>query len=73
MNCIYEKTKTYKIGIGDGILDQITYCQLKMKSETMKVEIYSKLFELNLEGSGLTEFCPVTDEGNWDACPFRKI
>lgn len=70
MSCKYAKPVINIIS--DSISATEIYCRLKMNSKEIQIKVYSKLFEIGLERSGLTDFCPVAEEENWIVCPFQK-
>ncbi|MBU6430068.1 MAG: hypothetical protein KGR26_13720 [Cyanobacteria bacterium REEB65] len=63
--CRYAKgsiLKTPQMG-GPTMIDHYTKCSLKMQSELQKTEIYSILLQKGLEGSVITDVCPVAATG----------
>jgi len=72
MKCIHLREQTANIKqIGLSTITQGEYlCLLKMQSEAKQIEIYQTLFEKGLEGSILSDVCPIVPSNNWNACPY---
>jgi hypothetical protein len=49
-----------------------THCELKLRGEHEKLQVYDELFALGLEGSLATTICPVASSGRWFSCPFHQ-
>lgn len=58
--------------IGDTISLVKKDCAIKMRSRMDLLKVYSALFKKGLEGSMLTNCCPVADREAWSECPFSS-
>lgn len=74
MRCRHAQTHTERInaiGQAPEVIQQ-TLCRLKMQSRIAQTEVYGKLLELGLEGSMITNSCPLAVQSNWKECPFYE-
>lgn len=55
---------------GDVVHSSVDLCLLKQQSEQKRVEIYSRLFEKELEGSSIGDNCPVALTDKWKECDY---
>ena len=73
MSCKHLHSQSVKIPVLGGSIDHSEhYCLLKNQSEEKQLEVYQKLFESGLEGSFVTNKCPVAESKNFAKCPFYK-
>ncbi len=74
MSCIYLeinlKTVT-QLGASPFKLKEYN-CGLKKQSPQMQLKVYSALFKKGLEGSFISNVCPVAETEQWEECPFYK-
>lgn len=72
MSCKFLKTISQDLPIlgGKKLTHKRFMCQLKIQSESKKLEVYGKLAELGLENSFVNEECPVAAESNFGKCPY---
>lgn len=66
-----ESTRHNFLG-GDSLMNAVCYCRLKERSQGHQLQVYDALFKQGLEGSMLTNVCPVAETGRWVMCPFYK-
>lgn len=57
---------------GPPILHQTALCAVKMQGLHEQLAVYNALFERGLEGSRLSDICPVASSGQWHKCPFAE-
>ncbi|RLL85327.1 hypothetical protein CN13_06820 [Petrotoga sp. HKA.pet.4.5] len=75
MRCKYLEIKTESTPLigEEPYISKLYNCTLKMRSKQKQVEIYQQLFEKGLEGSFITDRCPIAAKGNWNDCPFFEV
>ena len=74
MNCRHlrvESTRHNFLG-GDSLVNTVCNCRLKEQSQGHQLQVYQALFSQGLEGSMLTNVCPVAETGQWAKCPFYQ-
>lgn len=57
---------------GEPLIVRQENCALKMQSSLKQLEVYQALFEKGLEGSMVSNICPIAASGNWKDCPFYR-
>lgn len=74
MSCKHALVDTQQIPQlgGSPIIHRETLCRLKMRGQQEQLAVYDRLFQLGLEGSMLSDVCPVAGSGQWAKCPFRE-
>ena len=55
---------------GPNITSRSPECKLKKSNPQMQLAIYSALFDKGLEGSFVTNDCPVASQNLWTECPY---
>lgn len=51
-------------------MSQYTDCALKRLNDRAQHAVYDALFKKGLEGSMISNRCPLAAAGNWEDCPF---
>jgi hypothetical protein len=74
MECKHLEVTTQTIrGIGtQAQFLKVFECALKKQSQMMQLEVYDALFKKGLEGSFVTNDCPVAETEQWHKCPYFK-
>jgi hypothetical protein len=74
MECKYLDVVTQTVrGIGSqSQIIRIYECSLKKQSQLMQIEIYHALFQKGLEGSFVSNDCPVAEIKQWNECPYFR-
>ena len=74
MSCIYLEINVKTMSqLGLNSFKHKEYnCGLKKQSPQMQLAVYDALFKKGLEGSFVTNVCPVAEIEQWDECPFYK-
>jgi len=76
MACKYYKYSIHEervLGQLQPITIEMHLCRLKLNSEMKKIRVYQALFSKGLEGSLISDSCPIALRSkNWEDCPFYE-
>lgn len=72
IDCKYlqKEPKDISCQSGEVSITSRNVCFQKRSAEHLKTHIYNKLFEKGLEGSFVTDECPIAGKTEWNNCPF---